>query len=214
VLDKQRMENGSFLNEDYFEQLLEEIREIRLSERRFYQKITDIYATSVDYNRCAPTTNNLFAKVQNKLHFAIHGNTTAELIHKRADSTKDHMGLTSWEKAPDGKIIKSDVAVAKNYLSKEELDSLGRIVNAYLDLAENRAKRKIPMTMEDWAERLDQFLEFDDREILKDSGKITAQLAKQHTETEFEKYRIVQDRLFQSDFDLLIQMTEKKNKEN
>jgi len=211
VLDKQRMENGSFLNEDYFEHLLEEIREIRLSERRFYQKITDIYSTSIDYNKEAPTTKTFFAKIQNKLHYAIHGNTAAELIHSRADSDKEKMGLTSWEKAPSGKILKNDVSIAKNYLSKDEMDSLGRIVNAYLDLAENRAKRKIPMTMEDWAKRLDQFLEFDDREILKDSGKITAKLAKQYAETEFEKYRVVQDQLFQSDFDQLIEDTEKGN---
>ena len=170
-LDKKRMENGTFLGEDYFKRLLEEIREIRLSERHFYQKITDIYATSVDYNKDAPTTKAFFAKVQNKLHFAIHGKTAAELIIQRADSTKANMGLTSWEKAPDGKIVKPDVFVAKNYLAKDELASLGRIVNAYLDLGEERAKRKIPMTMEDWARRLDMFLEFDDREILQDSGK-------------------------------------------
>jgi len=201
VIDKKRMENGAFLGEDYFEHLLEEIREIRLSERRFYQKITDIYSTSVDYNRDAPTTREFFAKVQNKLHFAIHGHTAAELIMERADSKKPKMGLTSWEKAPDGKIVKTDVVVAKNYLSKEELESLGRIVNAYLDLAEERARRKIPMTMEDWAKRLDMFLEFDDREILQNPGKITAKIAKDHAESEFEKYRIVQDRLFESDFD-------------
>lgn len=201
VLDKKRMENGSFLGEDYFEHLLEEIREIRLSERRFYQKITDIYSTSVDYNKDAPTTREFFAKVQNKLHFAIHGHTAAELIMERADSDRKNMGLTTWEQAPDGKIVKTDVVVAKNYLNKEELDSLGRIVNAYLDLAEERAKRKIPMTMEDWAKRLDLFLEFDDREILQNPGKVTAKMARLHAESEFEKYRIVQDRLFESDFD-------------
>ncbi len=201
VLDKKRLENGAFLNEDYFESLLAEIREIRLSERRFYQKITDIYATAVDYNKDAPTTKTFFAKVQNKLHFAIHGHTAAELIVERADAGRDHMGLTSWEKAPDGKILKTDVVVAKNYLSKAELESLGRIVNAYLDLAEERARRKIPMTMEDWAERLDKFLDADERDILRDSGKITAQMAKDHAESEYEKYRIVQDRLFESDFD-------------
>ncbi len=210
VLDKKRMENGTFLGEDYFERLLEEIREIRLSERRFYQKITDIYATSVDYNKDAPTTKAFFAKVQNKLHYAIHGSTAAELIMQRADSTKDNMGLTSWEKAPDGKIVKTDVSIAKNYLSKDELVSLGRIVNAYLDLAEERAKRKIPMTMEDWAKRLDMFLEFDDRDILQDSGKVTANLAKAHAESEFEKYRIVQDRFFESDFDRVIKLLEQK----
>lgn len=201
VLDRQRMENGSFLGEDYFERLLAEIREIRLSERRFYQKITDIYATSVDYNKDAPTTKAFFAKVQNKLHYAIHGHTAAELIHKRADSSKPHMGLTSWANAPEGKILKTDVAVAKNYLTKDELDSLGRIVNAYLELAEDRARRKIPMSMEDWSKRLDAFLEFDEREVLQNSGKISAKLAQTHAESEFEKYRIVQDRLFESDFD-------------
>ncbi|GAA0904927.1 virulence RhuM family protein [Luteibacter anthropi] len=201
VLDRQRMENGSFLGEDYFERLLAEIREIRLSERRFYQKITDIYATSVDYNKDAPTTKAFFAKVQNKLHYAIHSHTAAELIRKRADSSKPHMGLTSWAGAPEGKILKTDVAVAKNYLTKDELDSLGRIVNAYLELAEDRARRKIPMSMEDWSKRLDAFLEFDDREVLQNSGKISAKLAQTHAESEFEKYRIVQDCLFESDFD-------------
>ncbi len=204
VLDKKRMENGAFLGEDYFERLLEEIREIRLSERRFYQKITDIYATSVDYNRDAPTTKAFFAKVQNKLHFAIHGRTAAELIMQRADSGQEHMGLTSWESAPNGKILKTDVAVAKNYLTRGELESLGRIVNAYLDLAEDRARRKIPMTMEDWAKRLDAFLEFSDRQILQGKGKINAKIAKAHAESEFEKYRIVQDRLFESDFDRMV----------
>jgi hypothetical protein len=208
VLDKKRMENGAFLGEDYFERLLEEIREIRLSERRFYQKITDIYATSVDYNRDAPTTKAFFAKVQNKLHFAIHGHTAAELILQRADSTKPNMGLTTWEKAPDGKILKTDVAVAKNYLAKEELEALGRIVNAYLDLAEERALRKIPMTMEDWAKRLDAFLEFTERDILQHSGKVSAEIAKAHAESEFEKYRIVQDRLFESDFDRIVKQIE------
>lgn len=201
VLDRKRMENGSFLDEDYFERLLDEIREIRLSERRFYQKITDIYTTSVDYNKEAPTTKTFFAKVQNKLHFAIHGKTAAELIVDRANSKKENLGLTSWEKSPKGKIARTDVAIAKNYLNQDELDSLGRIVNAYLELAEERAKRKIPMTMEDWATRLDLFLEFDERNILKDTGTITAQIAKQHAESEFEKYRIIQDRLFESDFD-------------
>ncbi|MCP4696724.1 MAG: virulence RhuM family protein [Gammaproteobacteria bacterium] len=203
VLDRKRMENGAFLGEDYFERLLQEIREIRLSERKFYQKITDIYATSVDYNKDAPTTQAFFAKVQNKLHFAIHGHTAAELIMQRADSSKANMGLTTWEKAPDGRILKADVAVAKNYLSKEELESLGRIVNAYLDLAEDRARRKIPMSMEDWAKRLDAFLAFDEREILRDAGKISAQVAREHAKSEFEKYRIVQERLFESDFDKL-----------
>jgi len=204
VLDKKRMENGAFLGEDYFERLLAEIREIRLSERRFYQKITDIYSTALDYNKAAPTTKAFFAKVQNKLHFAIHGHTAAELILQRADSGKAHMGLSSWEQAPDGKILKTDVVVAKNYLNKDELESLGRIVNAYLDLAEDRARRNIPMTMEDWATRLDTFLEFTDREILHDGGRVSAELAKAHAESEFEKYRIVQDRLFESDFDRVL----------
>ncbi|MCY3669101.1 MAG: virulence RhuM family protein [Gemmatimonadetes bacterium] len=201
VLDRERLENGAFLGEDYFERLLEEIREIRLSERRFYQKITDIYATSMDYNRDAPTTREFFAKVQNKLHYAIHGHTAAELIQQRADGKKKNMGLTSWENSPDGKILKSDMSVAKNYLSKEELESLGRIVNAYIDLAEDRAQRKIPMTMEDWSKRLDIFLAAFDRQILQDSGQVSAEIAKAHAESEFEKYRIVQDRLFESDFD-------------
>ncbi len=201
VLDKKRLENGAYLNENYFEELLAEIREIRLSERKFYQKVTDIYATSLDYNKDAVVTKAFFAKVQNKLHFAIHGHTASELVYKRVDSSKDKMGLTSWKNAPDGKIIKTDVAIAKNYLSKEELESLGKIVNAFLDLAENRAQRKIPMTMQDWATRIDQFLAFDDREILQDGGTISAEIAKEKAETEFEKYRIIQDRLFESDFD-------------
>jgi hypothetical protein len=209
VLDRERMENGAFLGEDYFERLLEEIREIRLSERRFYQKITDIYATSVDYNRDAPTTKAFFAKVQNKLHYAIHGHTAAELIVQRADSSKANMGLTTWEKAPDGKILKTDVLEAKNYLTKEELESLGRVVNAYLDLAEERALRNIPMTMEDWAKRLDAFLEFTERDILQNSDKVSAEIAKAHAESEFEKYRIVQDRLFESDFDRVVKQLER-----
>lgn len=204
VLDKKRMENGAFLGEDYFEHLLEEIREIRLSERRFYQKITDIYSTSVDYNTDSPITKEFFAKVQNKLHYAIHNHTADELIVKRADSKKEHMGLTSWKNSPKGKILKSDVSIAKNYLNQEELESLGRIVNAYLDLAEERAKRKIPMTMEDWAKRLDLFLQFDDRKILQNAGTISAAIAKSHAESEFEKYRIIQDQLYQSDFDKLM----------
>jgi len=210
IIDKKRMENGSFLNEDYFEHLLAEIREIRLSERRFYQKITDIYATAMDYNKDAVTTKEFFAKVQNKLHYAIHGQTAAELIISRANAEKEHMGLTSWEKSPDGKIIKTDVSIAKNYLTETELESLGRIVNAYLDLAEDRARRHIPMTMEDWAKRLDRFLEADDREILQNSGKVTALMAKDFAESEFEKYRIVQDRLFESDFDKEIKRIERK----
>ncbi len=212
VLDRKRLENGAFLGEDYFERLLEEIREIRLSERRFYQKITDIYTTSVDYNKDAPTTREFFAKVQNKLHYAIHGHTAAELIMKRADSEKPNIGLTSWENSPNGKILKSDVAVAKNYLKKEELESLGRIVNAYLELAEDRARRKIPMTMEDWAKRLDLFLEFDEREILQDSGKVTAEIAGDFAESEFEKFRFMQDRLFENDFDRMIKQIEAENR--
>ena len=211
VLDKKRLENGSFLGKEYFEKLLSEIREIRLSERMFYQKVTDIYATSVDYNKDDTTTKKFFAKVQNKLHFAIHGHTAAELIHKRADSEQAKMGLTSWDNSPDGKVLKTDVTIAKNYLTKDELDSLGRIVNAFLDLAENRAKRNIPMSMEDWAKRLDLFLEFDDREILKDSGKITKKIADEFALTEFEKYRVVQDRLFMSDFDKLLLNMGKKD---
>ena len=215
VIDKKRMENGSFLDEDYFEHLLAEIREIRLSERRFYQKITDIYATSMDYNKDAVTTKEFFAKVQNKLHYAIHGHTAAELIVSRANAEKEHMGLTSWEKSPNGKIVKTDVSIAKNYLTETELESLGRIVNAYLDLAEDRAKRHIPMTMDDWAKRLDKFLEADDRDILQNSGKVTAQIAKSFAESEFEKYRIVQDRLFESDFDKEIKrMNGKQNNSN
>jgi hypothetical protein len=201
VLDKKRLENGTFLNRNYFDELLSEIREIRLSERNFYQKITDIYATSIDYDKNAETTKEFFAKVQNKLHYAIHKHTAPELIVKRANSKKEHMGLTSWKNSPDGKIIKPDVSIAKNYLTKEELESLGRIVGAYLDLAEERAKRKIPMTMEDWVKRIDAFLKFDEREILKNAGEITAEIAKQHAENEFDKYRLIQDKLFESDFD-------------
>ena len=201
VIDKKRMENGSFLNEDYFEHLLAEIREIRLSERRFYQKLTDIYATSIDYNRNAPTTRLFFQKVQNKIHYAVHGHTAAELIVERANAEKEHMGLTSWENAPNGKIVKTDVAVAKNYLKGDELESMGRIVNAFLDLAEDRAKRRIPMTMEDWAIRIDKFLDSDDRPILADAGTVSTEQAKLYAETKFEKYRLIQDKLFQSDFD-------------
>ena len=204
VIDRERMENGAFLDEDYFERLLEEIREIRLSERRFYQKITDIYATSIDYDKTAPVTKQFFAKVQNKMHYAITGNTAAEIIFTRADSKKEHMGLTSWAKSPNGKILKSDVSVAKNYLSKEEIEDLGRIVSAFLDLAEGAAKRRIPMTMEDWANRIDRFLLADDRDVLQDAGKISMEIARDHAESEFEKYRIIQDRLFESDFDKLL----------
>ena len=208
VIDRKRMENGTFLNEDYFEHLLAEIREIRLSERRFYQKITDIYATSLDYNPEAPTTVEFFAKVQNKLHYAVHGHTAAELIVERADAQKEHMGMTSWENAPDGKIVKTDVSIAKNYLTEHELEDLGRIVNAYLDLAERRAKRRIPMTMADWARHLDRILIADDMEILRDAGKISAEIAREYAENEFEKYRVIQDRLFKSDFDKQMELFE------
>ena len=202
VMDDERLKNGgSVLTTEYFDRLLEQIREIRLSERRFYQKITDIYATSLDYDRNAKTTKQFFAKVQNKMHYAVHGHTAAELIYERADADKPHMGLTTWAAAPDGKIVKSDVSIAKNYLSEEEMRSLERIVSAYLDLAEDRAERHIPMTMEDWSKRLDLFLMADDREVLQDAGKITAEIAKAKAETEFERYRVVQDRLFMSDFD-------------
>ena len=203
VIDKKRMENGSFIGVDYFEQLLEEIREIRLSERNFYQKLTDIYATAIDYNRDAPTTRDFFKKVQNKMHCAVHGHTAAELIVERADADKEHMGLTTWAKAPNGKIIRSDVSVVKNYLKQNELQALGRLVNAYLDIAKDMAERHIPMTMEDWAKRIDKFLDATNREILQGAGSITAEYAKQYAESEFEKYRVIQDRLFRSDFDLL-----------
>ena len=203
VIDKKRMENGSFIGVDYFEQLLEEIREIRLSERNFYQKLTDIYATAIDYNRDAPTTRDFFKKVQNKMHYAVHGHTAAELIVERADADKEHMGLTTWAKAPNGKIIRSDVSVAKNYLKQNELQALGRLVNAYLDIAKDMAERHIPMTMEDWSKRIDKFLDATNRDILQGAGSITAEYAKQYAESEFEKYRVIQDRLFRSDFDLL-----------
>lgn len=203
VIDKKRMENGAFINEDYFEHLLAEIREIRLSERRFYQKLTDIYATAIDYNRDAPTTRLFFRKVQNKMHYAVHGHTAAELIVERADAEKEHMGLTTWENAPDGKIVKTDVSVAKNYLNRQELDALAQLVNGVLELAERMANRHIPMTMEDWAKRIDIILEASNEEILQDAGRISAEFAKEHAETEFEKYRVIQDRLFSSDFDKL-----------
>lgn len=201
VIDKKRMENGSFIGEDYFEHLLAEIREIRLSERRFYQKLTDIYATAIDYNKDAPTTRLFFKKVQNKMHYAIHEHTAAELIVERANADKEHMGLTTWENAPNGKIVKTDVSVAKNYLRENELEEMGRIVNASLDMAENMAMRHIPMTMEDWAKRIDKFIGLAELPILQDNGKVSADFAKEFAESEFEKYRIIQDRLFQSDFD-------------
>ena len=201
VLDHKRMENGAFLGEDYFEHLLAEIREIRLSERRFYQKLTDIYATAIDYNKDAPTTRLFFKKIQNKMHYAIHGHTAAELIVERANADKEYMGLTTWENAPNGKIVKTDVSIAKNYLRENELEEMGRIVNASLDMAESMAKRHIPMTMEDWAKRIDKFINLFDGSILQDSGKVSAEYAKEFAESEFEKYRVIQDRLFQSDFD-------------
>lgn len=201
VIDKKRMENGEFLNIDYFEHLLAEIREIRLSERRFYQKLTDIYATAIDYNRDAPTTRLFFKKIQNKMHYATHGHTAAELIVERANADKEHMGLTTWENAPEGKIVKTDVSIAKNYLKGNELEIMGRLVNAVLDMAEVMAKRHIPMTMEDWAKRIDMILEATDNAVLQDAGKITAEFAKTFAESEFDKYRVIQDRLFQSDFD-------------
>ena len=201
LIDKKRMENGMFLNDDYFERLLEEIREIRLSERRFYQKITDIYATAMDYDKKAKTTQDFFKNVQNKLHWAVHQHTAAELIYERADSEKEHMGLTTWEKAPGGKIVKNDVSIAKNYLTESEIQELEFIVSGYLDLAEGMARRKIPMTMADWAEQLDLVLKASKYEILNNSGKITAEIAKAHVENEFEKYRVVQDKLFKSDYD-------------
>lgn len=204
ALDKKRMENGAFLNRDYFEKLLEEIREIRLSERRFYQKITDIYATSIDYDAKAPTTIEFFKKVQNKMHYAITHQTAAEIIYNRADHTKQNMNLTSWKNSPNGKIMESDVVIAKNYLTKEEIKDLERIVNAFLELAERRAERHIPMTMEDWSIRIDKYLLADDLDILKDAGKISHEIAVDKALSEFEKYRVTQDKLFESDFDKFI----------
>lgn len=211
LIDKKRMENGTFFDEDYFDSLLAEIREIRLSERRFYQKITDIYATSVDYDSKSPTTIKFFKKVQNKMHYAISHQTAAEIIYNRADSEKEYMGLTSWKNSPNGKILETDVVIAKNYLSKEELEQLELIVSAFLDLAEARAKRNIPMTMEDWATRIDKYLLSDDRDILKDAGKISHEIACDKALTEFEKYRVKQDKLYKSDFDLLMEETENKD---
>lgn len=214
AMDDERLKNdGTVLTKQFFEELLSRIREIRLSERKFYQKITDIYATAIDYDRTAETTKKFFTTVQNKLHWAIHGQTAAEVIKSRADAGKNNMGLTNWKDSPDGKIQKFDVSMAKNYLSKEELSSLERMVSAYLDIAEDMATRRIPMTMEDWAKRLDRFIEMTDRETLSDAGKITNELAKEFAEAEFEKYRIVQDQLFESDFDRFTQL-EKKVKKN
>ena len=200
VIDKKRMENGSFIGQDYFEHLLAEIREIRLSERRFYQKLTDIYSTAIDYSSDAATTKLFFKKIQNKIHYAVHGHTAAELIVERASAEKEHMGLTTWENAPDGKIVKPDVSIAKNYLNQLELEDMGRLVNAVLDMAERMAKRHVPMTMEDWAKRIDLILEAGGDAVLDNAGQISAEFAKQFAESEFEKYRIIQDRLFESDF--------------
>lgn len=210
VMDEERLKNGgSLLTKDYFEKQLEKIREIRISERRFYQKITDIYATALDYDPAAPATKRFFAAVQNKMHFSVHGQTAAEVIYHRADAEKEHMGLTSWDGSPLGKIHKYDVTVAKNYLTEYELAQLERIVTAYLDIAELQAIRHIPMTMQDWEERLNGFLRLMDREILMDAGKVSAELAKAHAESEFEKYRIVQDRLYESDFDRFMALEDK-----
>lgn len=201
VLDKERLKNGTFLNENYFDELLQEIREIRISERNFYQKITDIYATSLDYNVASPITKDFFKTVQNKMHYAVHGNTAAEVIVNRANHRKAHMGLTNWKNSPNGKIIAADIIVAKNYLTKEELKSLERIVTMYLDYAEDQAERHIPMTMEDWKSRLDVFLQFNERDVLDNPGKVSHKVAESFALSEFEKYRIIQDKLFESDFD-------------
>ena len=211
VLDKSRLINGQIFDEDYFDHLISEIQEIRASERRFYQKITDIYATAVDYSLNSQTTKDFFATVQNKMHYAVHGGTAAEVIMARADHTKEHMGLTSWKNAPDGKIVKADVSVAKNYLSMDEMQELNEIVTMYLDYATRQARRHIPMTMADWASKLDAFLQFNDAEILQNKGKVTAAIAKAFAESEFEQYRVIQDQLYQSDFDRLVASTEQKN---
>lgn len=215
VMDDERLKNGgTVLTQEYFEKQLEKVREIRLSERKFYQKITDIYATSLDYDPSAKVTRRFFTSVQNKLHYSVHGQTAAELIYTRANSTKEHMGLTSWDGSPNGKIHKYDVSIAKNYLSEDEIQQLERLVSAYLDLAEAQALRHIPMTMEDWETRLNGFLTLWDREVLKDNGKISAELAKMHAETEFEKYRIIQDNLYQSDFDRMLLEETKEGKDD
>jgi len=201
VMDDERLKRGTYLTEKYFDEQLERIREIRASERKFYQKITDLYATAIDYDKNSATTKRFYATVQNKMHYAVHGHTASELIVERADHTKEHMGLTTWADAPDGKIKKSDVTIAKNYLSQDEMKQLNRMVTAYLDFAENMTLRHIPLTMEDWEKRLNSFIEMFDYGILQDAGKVSAEIAKLHAETEFEKYRVVQDRLFMSDFD-------------
>ena len=212
VLDKSRLINGQIFDEDYFDHLISEIQEIRASERRFYQKITDIYATAADYSLDSQITKDFFATVQNKMHYAVHGNTAAEVIMARASHTKEHMGLTSWRNAPDGKIVKADVSIAKNYLSKDEMQELNEIVTMYLDYATRQARRHIPMTMTDWATKLDAFLQFNDAEILQNKGKVTAAIAKAFAESEFEQYRVIQDRLYQSDFDRLLADTTDETK--
>jgi hypothetical protein len=216
VMNDERFKNGGVLTDKYFDEQLERIREIRLSERKFYQKVTDLYATAFDYDLTAAMTKEFFAKVQNKLHFAVHGQTAPEIIYNRADSKKDNMGLTTWEDAPDGKIIKSDIIIAKNYLKADELKSLSLIVNGYLDFAEEYAKRKVPLSMEDWAKHLDLILKANGKELLSDAGKISAEIAKRHAETEFEKYRIIQDKYFESDYDKyidsILMLSKNKNK--
>ena len=214
VLDKERLKNGAFLDENYFDELLQEIREIRISERNFYQKITDIYSTSLDYNSQSPITQEFFKTVQNKMHYATHGNTAAEVIVERANHEKEHMGLTNWRNTPNGKIIASDVVIAKNYLTKDELKSLERIVTMYLDYAEDQAERHIPMTMEDWKNRLDVFLQFNEREVLDNPGKMSHKIAERFALSEFEKYRVIQDELFESDFDKFLIDMEKEGINN
>ena len=212
VMDDERLKRGTYLTEKYFDEQLERIREIRASERKFYQKITDLYATAIDYDKNSATTRRFYATVQNKMHYAVHGHTAAELIVERADHTKEHMGLTTWADAPEGKIKKSDVTVAKNYLSQDEMKQLNRMVTAYLDFAENMTLRHIPLTMQDWEKRLNSFIEMFDYGILQDAGKVSAEIAKLHAETEFEKYRVIQDRLFMSDFDKYMLELEKNTK--
>ena len=212
VMDDERLKRGAYLTEKYFDEQLERIREIRASERMFYQKITDLYATAIDYDKNAATTRRFYATVQNKMHYAVHGHTAAELIVERANHTKEHMGLTTWADAPDGKIKKSDVTVAKNYLSQDEMKQLNRMVTAYLDFAENMTLRHIPLTMQDWEKRLNSFIEMFDYGILQDAGKVSAEIAKLHDETEFEKYRVIQDRLFMSDFDKFMLELEENTK--
>ena len=214
VLDKDRLTNGQIFDESYFDHLISEIQEIRASERRFYQKITDIYATAVDYSLDSKTTKDFFATVQNKMHYAVHGSTAAEIIMSRADHTKEHMGLTSWKNAPNSKIVKADVSVAKNYLLQDEMQELNEIVTMYLDYATRQARRHIPMTMEDWASKLDAFLQFNDAEILQDKGKVTAAIAKAFAESEFEKYRVIQDKNYQSVFDRLMAETDETKHPN